>query len=127
MPLSSYAYSKVHICYQHLFVLQDIVSNEAPRLKAAGHLVDYNFFFVASDGEFNPYTLNIQVFRLHVNYLKVKIRLKLPYRQSIQIKIKIVMLIQNTVAILFNRLERPDNIFQCLFNPAFHISGNILD
>ena len=34
---------------------------------------------------------------------------------------------EHTVAVLFNRLERPDNIFQCLFNPAFHITGNILD
>ena len=28
--------------------------NEAPRRKQRGILLDYNFFFVASDGEFNP-------------------------------------------------------------------------
>jgi hypothetical protein len=28
--------------------------NETPRRKQRGILLDYNFFFVASDGEFNP-------------------------------------------------------------------------
>jgi hypothetical protein len=63
------------------------------------------FFFVASDGEFNPYKLNIQEFSLHVNYLKVKIKLKLPDRQSLQRKIKIVMLIQNIESIYRRKVE----------------------
>jgi len=30
------------------------MQNETPRRKQWGLLLDYNFFFVASDGEFNP-------------------------------------------------------------------------